>query len=169
VALFSKLIYRREFGERGENIYAAGLLHDIGIIAEDQFLHNDFSKCVLATKKEKKNLSKVESEILNLTHADIGESIARNWNLPEELVIAIGYHHNPEKMPDAHLKMVMTLLIADCFCQDNGFGFIEGYSDNKIIFEECLSTLRIQPHALDLIMKDIHQEMQKYTNTGIFL
>ena len=37
VALFSKLVFRREFGERGDNIYAAGLLHDIGIIAEDQF------------------------------------------------------------------------------------------------------------------------------------
>ena len=169
VALFSKLIYRREFGERGENIYAAGLLHDIGIIAEDQFLHKDFSKCVLLSKEEKKNLSEVETGVFNLTHADIGESIARNWNLPEDLVIAIGYHHKPNKMPDVYLKMVMTLHIADCFCQDNGFGFIEGYSKNNSFFEDCLSRLQIQPYALDLIMKDVHQEIQKYTNTGILL
>ncbi len=26
----------------GENVYIAGLLHNLGVIAEDQFLHEDF-------------------------------------------------------------------------------------------------------------------------------
>ena len=41
VALIAKMIYRREFQERGANAYVAGLLHDIGIIVESQFLQND--------------------------------------------------------------------------------------------------------------------------------
>ena len=41
-ALLGKMIYRKEFGKKGDNIYVAGLLHDIGIIVEDQFLHDDF-------------------------------------------------------------------------------------------------------------------------------
>jgi putative nucleotidyltransferase with HDIG domain len=167
VALFSKLIYRREFGKKGDNIYAAGLLHDIGIIAEDQFLNKDFSRFVMASKEGNKPLCDVEKEIFNLTHEDIGESIARNWNLPEEIVIALGFHHNYQKMPGRFAKTVMTLHIADCFCQDNGFGFIEGYSINSGSFEECLSSLHIKPHALDLIFKDVHQEIQRYTNSGI--
>ena len=32
VSLLGKMIYRKEFREKGENIYVAGLLHDIGII-----------------------------------------------------------------------------------------------------------------------------------------
>ena len=111
----------------------------------------------------------METDVFNLTHADIGESIACNWNLPEDLVMAIGYHHNSKKIPDIYSKMIMTLHIADCFCQDNGFGFIEDYSQNNSFFEECLSRLQIQPYALDLIMKDVHQEIQKHTNTGILL
>jgi len=42
VALFGKMIYRREFGERGENVYVAGLLHEIGLIAKDQFYQEEF-------------------------------------------------------------------------------------------------------------------------------
>ena len=42
VAVFSKLLYRREFAKSGENIYVAGLLHDIGHIIMDQFLHDKF-------------------------------------------------------------------------------------------------------------------------------
>ena len=169
VALFSKFIFRREFGEKGDNIYAAGLLHDIGIIAEDQFLHEGFSECVLKLRKEMKNFSEIESEVFNLTHADIGKSIARNWNLPEELVIAIGCHHNLIKIPEEYLRTVMTLHIADCFCQDNGIGFVEGFYKNNGSFKECLSRLKIQPCALDLIIKDVHQEIKKYTRAGILL
>lgn len=44
VALITKMIYRREFRERGANAYVAGLLHDIGIIVESQFLPNDFKQ-----------------------------------------------------------------------------------------------------------------------------
>ena len=169
VALFSKLIFRREFGERGDNIYAAGLLHDIGIIAEDQFLHSDFSECIIISKEENKNLSEIESEVFSLTHADIGKSIARSWNLPEELVVAIGYHHNLTNTPEEYLRTVMTLHIADCYCQDNGFGFVEGYPKTNGFFQKCLSELQIQPCALELILKDVHQEIQKYTDTGILL
>jgi putative nucleotidyltransferase with HDIG domain len=167
VALFSKLIYRREFSEKGDNIYAAGLLHDIGIIAEDQFFNKDFSRCVFSSRKENKSLCEAEKDVLNVTHADIGAFIADNWNLPEELVLAIGYHHNLGNEPYLYSKTVMTLHIADCFCHNNGFGFIEGCSKNNYFFDYCLSRLQIKPYALDLIMKDVRQEIQKYTDAGI--
>ena len=50
VTLLGKMIYRREFGERGENVYTAGLLHDIGIIVENQFLENDFKEVLNKAK-----------------------------------------------------------------------------------------------------------------------
>ena len=128
VALFSKMIFRREFGERGENIYIAGLLHDIGIIVEDQFLHEDFKKCLRELKEKNKNLPGAEKEVFNLTHSDIGKSITGNCNFPTDLVIAIGYHHNQLSVPDENLKIVMTLHVAECFFQYNGLGPIEYYN-----------------------------------------
>ena len=54
VALLGKMIYRREFGRKGDNIYVAGLLHDIGIIALDQFCQDDFRLILSRRKTEKK-------------------------------------------------------------------------------------------------------------------
>ena len=62
VALLGKMIYRREFGQKGENIYVAGLLHDIGIIALDQFCQDDFKPIIVKTKTKKKNQTKIEKE-----------------------------------------------------------------------------------------------------------
>jgi len=48
VAILGKMIYRREFGESGENVYTAGLLHDI--VVENQFLENDFKEVLNKAK-----------------------------------------------------------------------------------------------------------------------
>ena len=57
VALLGKMIYRKEFGLMGESAYVAGLLHDIGIIVEDQFFQNEFLHILHNSKDEEKNLA----------------------------------------------------------------------------------------------------------------
>jgi HD superfamily phosphodiesterase len=64
VALCGKLIYRREFRLRGENIYAAGLLHDIGIIIEDQFRHAQLKPILRAKKTYEGNMPPAEKAVL---------------------------------------------------------------------------------------------------------
>ena len=82
VALCSKLIFRREFREPGENIYVAGLLHDIGIIVIDQFFHHDFINILRKSKSEKNNLVSIENAVLGFNHTDISLAVAENWNFP---------------------------------------------------------------------------------------
>jgi HD-like signal output (HDOD) protein len=74
VALLGKMIFRREFRESGENIYVVGLLHNIGIIIEDQFVQNEFKNILRKGKQEEKNLLKVESEVL-------GYNLHRAWQV----------------------------------------------------------------------------------------
>jgi hypothetical protein len=38
------MIAKRELGQRGGNLYAAGLVRDMGIIVEDQFLGDRFQR-----------------------------------------------------------------------------------------------------------------------------
>jgi len=93
VAILAKMIYRRELGKRGEDIYAAGLLHDIGIIAEDQFLQSQFLSVLRKMNTEKTNQTDAETEMLGYDHTDVGRAIAENWNLPQVLAMSLGYHH----------------------------------------------------------------------------
>lgn len=167
VALYGKMIYRKEFGEKGDTAYTAGLLHGIGIIAEDQFLEEDFRNALLKSKDENKNLPIAENEVLGYDHAKIGMEIARNWNLPLELVEAIGYHHEPDKASPSHARLVATIYVADCYCQRNNIGFSDAPSEDEALFDNCLRTLAVEPHVLDLILGDVEKHISEMEEQGL--
>ena len=168
VALLGKMICRREFGERGENAYAAGLLHDIGIIVENQFLENEFIDILRKTEQEKINLSKAESEVLGYTHTDIGKMLTEHWSFPEELVVAIGNHHNPDKAPQEFSRFASILYIADYLCQERGIGYSDAPYFDPGVFRGCLKRLDIKAYALDLIVNDMEEEISKMEGQGLF-
>jgi putative nucleotidyltransferase with HDIG domain len=168
VALLGKMIYRMEFGERGENAYAAGLLHDIGIIVEHQFLKENFKTVLKKSKSEKGNLSRSEYEILGFTHEDIGEMLAEHWTFPEEFVVAIRHHHKPDSVEKDYSKLASTLYVADYLCQERGIGYCDAPIRDKTLFQRSLKKMEIKGYALDLIVKDMEREIEKMENQGIF-
>jgi len=168
VALLGKMIYRREFGERGENVYAAGLVHDIGIIVEHQFLQKRFEGILIRARREKKNLSQVESEVLGYTHTDLGRVLARHWNFPGEFVVGIGHHHSPMGIGEDFSRFASTLYVADCLCQERGIGYADSPYPDGSLFRKCLKRLDVKSYALDLIVKDVEQEMARMEDQGVF-
>lgn len=168
VSLLGKLIFRREFGEKGETIFVGGLLHDLGIIVEDQFFQDDFIQLQREMSHNVINLTDAEGKVLGITHTDIAKAIANNWNLPKELVFAMGCHHNPKEAPKEFSRIVTTLYIADYSCQEMGIGYGDAPLRDETVFQECLNKLDIKPHALELITKDMEQELRKMEEGGLF-
>jgi HD-like signal output (HDOD) protein len=167
VALFAKLICRREFRLRGENVYAAGLLHDLGIIVEDQFLQAQFREILAKRETDEKGISVAERQVLGFDHAEIGMALGDFWNLPEELVMGLGYHHNPDQTPKAHRKLVSILYVADRVCQDAGIGYRDQPIEDQDFFRKCLQELNIESSALDLILEDVKLEISKMEQNGV--
>jgi putative nucleotidyltransferase with HDIG domain len=168
VALLTKMIYRREFRERGANAYVAGLLHDIGIIVESQFLQDDFNRVLIKAREEEKNLSQAELEVFGYNHADIGMAIAESWNLPQDLVEAIGFHDNPFEVDQDPSRLASVLYISEYCCQQSSIGYLESPYQNGQVFQECLKELNIEPHALYLIFEEVKQELAKMEEQGFF-
>ncbi|NIM16511.1 MAG: HDOD domain-containing protein [Candidatus Aminicenantes bacterium] len=167
VALTAKFIYRREYGLKGENAYAAGLLHDIGMIAEDQFLQDDFRTILQLSKTKSINITSAERETWGFDHAQVGEAITASWGLPEELNTAVGYHNNPLNSCFEFSKLVYTLYVSDYFCQNNGFGFGAVPDRDRALFNECLRLMDVKPHALEIILKNVKQEIKTMQNKGL--
>ncbi len=168
VALLGKMIYRREFGERGENIYAAGLMHDIGIIVEDQFYQEKFTLVMKKSKNEKKNVAKAEYGVFGFDHTDVGGAIIDSWKIPQELCVAIGNHHNPDRVDQEFSRITSTLYIADSFCQEKGIGFGDSTFADNGVFNGCLRKLGLEYHALDLIVEEVEKEILKMEDEGFF-
>ncbi len=168
VAILAKLIYRREFSKSGENAYIAGLLHDIGIIVEDQFLQNRFKNCVMNAEKEKKNLYQNERELFGFDHLEIGEALAKSWSFPDELIAAIGSHHNPEKTDGAYRILASTLYVADYYCQIGELGYCDSLYAGSSTFKMLLKELNVNPLGLDLLMEEVNGELDKMEKAGWF-
>ncbi|MBN2413175.1 HDOD domain-containing protein [candidate division KSB1 bacterium] len=169
VALLGKMIYRREFGEKGEDIYAAGLLRNIGIIAEDQFLQSAFRDTLKTAKNKKKNLNFAENEIFGFDHTEVGMAIATDWKFPTELIRCIEFHHNPMEVEEVYLKRkVYTLFIADYLCQENHIGYCDAPHMDEELFVECRKALKLERYALQLIVDDMIKELKQMELQGVF-
>jgi HD-like signal output (HDOD) protein len=101
VAVTSQFIARRaKIG--AETAYLAGLLHDMG-------------RMVLW--REARNLSAQPSEpvleeAMNQLHESVGEILLARWSLPEVIVFAAGWHHNPPPIattPSERMAHVVAL------------------------------------------------------------
>jgi len=168
VALLGKMIYRMEFSEKGEDTYTAGLLHDIGIIVEDQFLQDDFKRILHKLINEKRNLTDAELDILGYTHADVGRALSSHWNFPQELIATMGYHHNPFNAPHNFSRMILTIYISDYICQESVIGYCYVPFPDKTLFHRCLKELRMHPSAVNLIVDEMKQGMSKMEDQGLF-
>lgn len=97
-SICSQLISERIFGQKGENAFLCGILHDVGMIVEDQVAEDMFLKSCRAYKQNSKSITDYEREILGTDHCEVGYLLAQDWNVPEEVQEGIAHHH--EKLSD---------------------------------------------------------------------
>lgn len=167
VALCTKLTYAREFRMQGEEIYVAGLLHDLGIIAEDQFLHDEFRSALVESSENKENLPQAENNHMHFNHADVGRMIANNWGFPHELARAIGSHHQPENAVGESKRMILTLYVSDYIVQRNEIGYCDApHNRDEALYYNCLKELGIKRMAMNLIVEDVQKEIADLKSSG---
>lgn len=106
-------------GIHPEDLYVCGLLHDIGKIILLENAPENYEKILLRAQKEGCSATKVEQDLLGFTHADVGSVLAIKWFLPEDLTIAIRYHHAPERDP-FHKTLSSLICLSDAIAAQEG-------------------------------------------------
>lgn len=108
--------------------YAAGLLHDIGIVAMLWVAPHEFRRTYEQAKQHCVPLHEVEEALLGVTHCLSGRILATNWHLPPEITEVIAHHHSPSK---ATWNPVLTsvVCVSDLLSRRCGLGY--GYLEEK--------------------------------------
>jgi putative nucleotidyltransferase with HDIG domain len=81
--------------EKLEELFVAGLLHDIGKIVAMARLPDEFERITVRAREGRMMISEAETEILGCTHAEIGRLLLDRWKLPVKLMNTIAFHHAP--------------------------------------------------------------------------
>jgi putative nucleotidyltransferase with HDIG domain len=76
-----------------EEIFVAGLLHDIGLLVIEQSFPDQFAK-VWKQSLRRGGLADLEEEAWGTNHARVGQFMLEQWQLPESICMAVGAHHN---------------------------------------------------------------------------
>jgi putative nucleotidyltransferase with HDIG domain len=99
--------------------FLAGMMHDIGysVLAHLDIERSDELQTRLLTEPGRLALP-MERGIVELTHDKLGAELARHWNLPEEIVYAIRFHHDAQESDPAQpLARIINLAekLLPCF------------------------------------------------------
>ncbi len=125
VAILSQKIAEKLNLEQGV-AYAAGLLHDVGKTILGLYLQEQVKEIMKivqeSPKKERVSFLQAEKQVLGMDHAELGGRIAEKWGLPEEIVAAIRYHHEPANAPEHLLPIVAVVHTSNIFVLGTGIG-----------------------------------------------
>jgi HD-like signal output (HDOD) protein len=69
----------------------------------------------------KASFQDMEETVLFATHGDIGAWLAERWNLPEQLIEAIKFHHKPG-LAERNPQLTALIHFVDYLCHKLGIG-----------------------------------------------
>jgi len=105
-----------------EEAFTAGLLHDMGKILLGTFVEVDDEPIKNLVETEGMAFNEAEQKVLGIDHAEAAAELLRYWNLPDRVVAAARWHHEPTGAPEEHRRIVDLVHVADSICIRKGYG-----------------------------------------------
>ena len=78
--------------------FTAALLADIGKIVLGTFLKVDAEPIVRLAHEEELSFEVAERQILGIDHAEVGATLLKTWNLPDNVIDVVRWHHEPNQL-----------------------------------------------------------------------
>jgi putative nucleotidyltransferase with HDIG domain len=161
VGLCARLIAMRLKFANFEDMFLAGLLHDIGIVFEDQYARPAFAK-VVASLQPGRSLSEVERHHLDFDHTALGERVARTWGFPDAMQAAIRHHHAAAAYQGEHVEVLRCVEVANVVCSLKGMSSV-GVPLVKIS-QATIQALSLAKQDLLVLSEDLDREVGLNSN-----
>ena len=105
----------------GSDAFTAGLLHDVGRIILAVNLPDEFKRACDLSAMEHIDMIDAETQIFGATHADVGAYLLGLWGLPNEVVRAVAFHHNPVALLGEKFTALTAVHAANGILRSAGF------------------------------------------------
>ena len=117
--LMENILKNNDLGVTG-SLAMAMLLHDIGKVVLKRFSPQKYKMALHVAKNEKIPVFKAEEMVLQITHAEAGSVLMDKWEMEDDLVIPVMYHHREATPPDYVVETALIQLVnwVDCSARE---------------------------------------------------
>jgi putative nucleotidyltransferase with HDIG domain len=140
--------------EEAEQLFVAGLLHDIGKLLLAAHRH-EYPRATAPA------FSDTESEraALGLDHAEAGALVAAKWHLSPEVQRVIGTHHDTK--PGVAVAAVAIVRLADAVAHERGIGYLPGCAPAPVVLPQDLEVLGLTPASWSSLRDELAVTMDE--------
>ena len=96
-----------------------GMLHDIGKLLIGYYHQEKYQEILAFAMDNSVELCQAELSILNVTHDKVSAYLLGLWGLPDPLVEAVAYHHDPSKSKYQELTPLIIIYVANILANEN--------------------------------------------------
>ena len=102
---------------QSEEAFLAGLLQDLGMPVLHTVLGERYDAVLAAAGPDHQDLTAVESEMLDATHAEVASLLVSEWQLPPVLSMPITNHHAPDQAPEDVRQLTQVVHLGGLFAE----------------------------------------------------
>lgn len=139
----------------GDVAFTAGLLHDIGKLIISIYIQEVGDFLLEKVTEAKLTYVELEEEVIGFDHARVGGFVARAWNLPDDLVAPISFHHSLSNANN-YGELSSVIHVANGLASSLGIG---GGVDSVYnpIQQKALDLLTLKESDLELLKTDLSE------------
>jgi putative nucleotidyltransferase with HDIG domain len=116
VAAVARELARQMREPAPDELFLAGLLHDIGLLVSLQVCRGRLRLACEAARDGRASFTAAEIEFIGVDHQQLGAALARRWRLPQSAQAAAAHHHAPATAEPRWRRMVAVVHVADVIC-----------------------------------------------------
>jgi HD-like signal output (HDOD) protein len=123
-AVAANRLAREIGGMSAEELFLAGLLHDVGRLVMYSQAATQYQEVLKVIYAEGGDPVQLERQSFGFDHCEVGRLVLEKWRLPARLVGAIGGHHDPDAVngKSGEKPLAAVLQVVDRFCLAQGMG-----------------------------------------------
>jgi len=137
-----------------DELFVAGLIHDIGTLVERQAFPDQFCEVIEQCIAGEGTFIECEVNTIGADHQAFGLGLTTKWKFPRHLCAAVGYHHTPDAVSDEVKNLALLIHVADVIaCQEKAGFYLTAQTEE--VSDEVLDMLGIDAEQVDQLRADL--------------
>ena len=144
---------------RTEEIFLAGLMHDIGKSVMGIKFPDRYGAMIRNVYNDQGDSLDMELEIFGFDHTMVGEALLRSWNLAQSIEQTVRWHHEPLEAPPENRSLAALVALGNQMALNLKIG-IGRPESLAVATQQSLEILNLTPEQLEDHREAIQQALE---------